>query len=166
MDPICENHYDVSPYGYCLGDPISQFDPDGKKVWVFATKLPNSPIENLGGKFCATHTFVVVQKSNGNISRYEYGPRGNNMIDNISGMSQLAQCYYEDSGDAVNNYMKGIKDENIKNVIEVKVPNGKSSSQFDNDYENKLILSMGSSYNACCHFMLKRRGDTSDLQRR
>ena len=76
MDPICENHYDVSPYGYCLGDPISQFDPDGKKVWVFATKLPNSPIENLGGKFCATHTFVVVQKSNGNISRYEYGPRG------------------------------------------------------------------------------------------
>lgn len=29
--------------------------------------------------------------------------------------------------------MKGIKDTNIKNVIEINVPNGKSTEQFDDD---------------------------------
>lgn len=30
LDPLCENHYSISPYAYCGGDPVNRFDPDGR----------------------------------------------------------------------------------------------------------------------------------------
>ena len=39
-DPLAEKYPDVSPYAYCLNNPVNNIDPDGKRVWVFATKLP------------------------------------------------------------------------------------------------------------------------------
>jgi RHS repeat-associated protein len=32
MDPLCEKYYNVSPYGYCGGNPVRYIDPDGKKI--------------------------------------------------------------------------------------------------------------------------------------
>ena len=32
IDPLCEKYYDVSPYVYCNGNPINQFDPDGRAI--------------------------------------------------------------------------------------------------------------------------------------
>lgn len=32
MDPLCEEYYDVSPYVYCLGNPVRLVDSDGRKV--------------------------------------------------------------------------------------------------------------------------------------
>jgi len=31
MDPLCEKYYSVSPYAYCLNNPVNAFDPDGKQ---------------------------------------------------------------------------------------------------------------------------------------
>ena len=31
MDPLCEKYYNVSPYAYCMGSPISYYDEDGKR---------------------------------------------------------------------------------------------------------------------------------------
>ena len=36
MDPLCEKHYDVSPYAYCLDNPIKYFDIKGYKPGVFS----------------------------------------------------------------------------------------------------------------------------------
>ena len=36
MDPICENHYDVSPYVYCMNNPVLHTDPDGKSPIIGA----------------------------------------------------------------------------------------------------------------------------------
>ena len=30
MDPLCEKHFDISPYAYCFGNPIRYTDPDGR----------------------------------------------------------------------------------------------------------------------------------------
>ncbi len=102
-------------------------DPDGKEVWVFATYLPHI------NKGFPTHTFVVVQTSDGKTQRFEYGPKGNSVWDSLSGNSSLVQCYYEDSGKSVDTYMStGEMDSHTKNVESVSIPKGMSSDQFDN----------------------------------
>ena len=130
VDPLAEKYPDISPYVYCLNNPVNAIDPDGKRVWVFATKLPS---EKWGAVFSfATHTFVVVQTSDGKIHRFEYGPQG----DPLSGFSILRQFYYDKSGHAVDSYMKGIYDNSIKNVIEVDIPNGMTKDEFDKSVIN------------------------------
>ena len=34
QDPLAEKYYAVSPYAYCLGNPISLLDPNGTDVWT------------------------------------------------------------------------------------------------------------------------------------
>lgn len=130
VDPLAEKYCDISPYAYCVNNPVNAIDPDGKRVWVFATKLPSEK----GGDIIrfATHTFVVVQTSKGKIHRFEYGPQG----DPFFGISTLRQLYYDKSGNAVNNYMKGIQDDCIKNVIEVNVPTGMTMDEFNKNVIN------------------------------
>ncbi|MCR5316469.1 MAG: RHS repeat-associated core domain-containing protein [Bacteroidaceae bacterium] len=31
MDPLCEKYYHISPYAYCLGNPVVFFDPNGEE---------------------------------------------------------------------------------------------------------------------------------------
>ena len=38
-DPLCEKYYDLSPYGYCAGNPMKYVDPDGKDLWDFCQIL-------------------------------------------------------------------------------------------------------------------------------
>ena len=33
-DPLAETYYDISPYVYCSGDPVSRVDPDGCKIEI------------------------------------------------------------------------------------------------------------------------------------
>ena len=33
LDPLAEKYYNLSPYAYCAGNPISFVDPDGRKVF-------------------------------------------------------------------------------------------------------------------------------------
>lgn len=132
VDPLAEKYPDISPYVYCLNNPVNAIDPDGKRVWFFATFLPNNFSININPDYTPTHTFVVVQTSRGKIHRFEYGPQG----DPLSGFSTLRQFYYDKSGHAVDNYMKGIHDNSIKNVIEVDIPNGMTKDEFDKSVIN------------------------------
>lgn len=34
IDPLCEKYYWISPYAYCLNNPVKFIDPDGREVWV------------------------------------------------------------------------------------------------------------------------------------
>lgn len=37
MDPVCEDYYHISPYAYCLNNPVNNIDPDGKRVVIWYT---------------------------------------------------------------------------------------------------------------------------------
>ena len=43
MDPLCEKYYNVSPYAYCVGNPVNYVDPDGRE-W---TDLDGNVIDDL-----------------------------------------------------------------------------------------------------------------------
>ena len=48
IDPLCEKYYWISPYAYCMNNPVKFVDPDGKKVVYFNGYLGfGSPV---GGK--------------------------------------------------------------------------------------------------------------------
>lgn len=39
MDPLCENYYSVSPYVYCMNNPVKFVDPNGKFAQKWAAEL-------------------------------------------------------------------------------------------------------------------------------
>lgn len=38
VDPLAEKYYNVSPYAYCMNDPVNYVDPDGKVVRPYGEK--------------------------------------------------------------------------------------------------------------------------------
>ena len=34
VDPLCEKYYWISPYAFCLNNPVKYIDPDGKQVFI------------------------------------------------------------------------------------------------------------------------------------
>jgi hypothetical protein len=131
IDPLCEKYYSILPYAYCMNNPMKFIDPDGKKVYVFAMKLPsqNSILRDYSG---ATHTFTVVKTADRKIYRYAYGPTDDHIIHSISGSTPIVERNYSQDEKAVKNYFATGKDDNIKNVVSVNVPKGKTISEFDN----------------------------------
>lgn len=47
MDPLCEKYPWVSPYAYCMNNPVNCIDPDGRSTWV--KSLDNGTYEIIGG---------------------------------------------------------------------------------------------------------------------
>ena len=131
VDPLAEKYYPFTPYSYCIGDPVNKFDPDGKKVYLYATTLPtDNKALKLGG--IPTHTFITVENPEGKVIRYAaYGPEKGNPL---MGFNQLKECHYQQD---INVY-KGIDTENLKEKIEVPVPEGMSSKAFDKAVINTI----------------------------
>jgi len=42
MDPLAEKYYSISPYVYCLDNPINRFDPDGRLASSSASTPPSA----------------------------------------------------------------------------------------------------------------------------
>lgn len=47
MDPLCEKYYSVSPYVYCMNNPVMLVDPDGKEI---LDMLPAQTLTHAMGK--------------------------------------------------------------------------------------------------------------------
>ena len=63
MDPLCEKHFDISPYAYCSGDPINRFDPDG----MFDKKMFWSGVADILGGVALTTSGAAVCAGTGGV---------------------------------------------------------------------------------------------------
>jgi len=76
VDPLCEKYYWISPYAYCLNNPVKYVDPDGKDVAILIAK---------DGAGRNGHMAAVVQDKNG---KFYYMTVGN--TDRDAGFSKMA----------------------------------------------------------------------------
>ena len=66
MDPLCEKYYNVSPYAYCVGNPVNYVDPDGckptrREAAIMANHIYN-PKKELGLKYWRVSTLLNDRK--------------------------------------------------------------------------------------------------------
>ncbi|MDE6695409.1 MAG: hypothetical protein K2K25_00855 [Muribaculaceae bacterium] len=136
LDPLCEKYYWLSPYLYCINNPVNAIDPDGKDVFLYATTLPGGPdYGEIYRKYGPTHTFITVVK--GKTTHYfAFGSE----IDGIEGATKghLKQRFYKQDQEI---YSSNGENVNLKVKIKIDPPEGLSSDDFDN-----AVIEVANSY--------------------
>ena len=137
IDPMCEKYYHVSPYAYCLNNPVNAIDQEGKKVILYATRLPmekSNDIIKTAAQF-ATHTFLVVQTKSGSQHYYAFGSDRDGLLGAFSGKLSR-QRYVQDL-----NVISDPTNDNLKRMITIAPPQGMSSDEFD-----QAVINVAESY--------------------
>lgn len=83
IDPLCEKYYSISPYVYCLNNPIKYVDPDGTSTWVIQDNNGNYRV--VGGN---------LDDGDRNIYLWGRQPDGGVGIDGTIGVSSTMTSFY------------------------------------------------------------------------
>ena len=119
IDPMAEKYYNISPYAYCVNNPINNIDPNGKKVQLIVRQLnPFIPIS------LAAHTFVIVSQDGKQPVSYTYGPH------NILGGILERTSYSYD-----NQIRDGKSTDVDYQIIDVPIPEGMTEREFDSSID-------------------------------
>lgn len=70
IDPMCEKYYSVSPYAYCMGNPVRYIDPDGRDVAILIAK---------DGAMGYGHMAAIIQDENGSYFYMTVGANNTSM---------------------------------------------------------------------------------------
>jgi len=154
VDPLAEKYYSVSPYVYCLNNPVKFLDPDGKVVYLFATALPTTDGTTKSWVPFATHTFIVVRGKDNEDHYYAYG--SNQGIYGKLNMYTTENPYQQDL-QVYTDQKNGRENINLKKCIEMPIPEGMTSEQFD-----KKVISTAESFgnNPNVTYVLNGGGET------
>jgi len=83
VDPLCEKYYSVSPYVYCLDNPVRLVDPDGRtpRIYVEPQKFGHAFVTVGEGKNTVVYTYgrygsVDKDKSSGR----DWSPTGDGVL--------------------------------------------------------------------------------------
>lgn len=73
IDPHCEKYYSISPYAYCMNNPVKYIDPNGKDavLVVFPDYKISTPIGKMGNLGHAG--VLLINNKTGLTKYYEYG---------------------------------------------------------------------------------------------
>lgn len=129
MDPLAEKYYHISPYVYCMDNPMNAVDIEGKEVFLYVTSLP-------GFKFLGqeetppTHTFLVVKTNSGKTHYYAYGSDKDGFLGIFGG--KLGRQYYKQDIDIIN----GENTDGLKQRIKINPPEGMTVNDFDQSVIN------------------------------
>ena len=65
-DPLSENYYSISPYAYCIGNPVIFIDPNGESTWVTRGKNGTFIVTDKGNPFDNdSNIYVTYEDDNG-----------------------------------------------------------------------------------------------------
>lgn len=112
VDPLCEKYYWISPYAYCLNNPVKFVDPDGKDVAILIAK------DGAGGY---GHMAAVIQDKSG---KFYYMTVGN--TDEGAGFSKMATSGTQGGMD-----LKPLDAKNMKEAINLAKQDGTNSTYTD-----------------------------------
>jgi len=94
MDPLAEKYYSVSPYAYCLNNPVNAIDPDGREIdWFIKDKTGDL-------YFDRNRTEQSFSLEGEDYSRIG----GNDLFDNYAEGSHQMSINYEDAKGLVSNH--------------------------------------------------------------
>ena len=73
IDPHCEKYYSISPYAYCMNNPVKYIDPNGKDavLVVFPDYKISTPIGKMGN--LGNSGVLLINNKTGLTKYYEYG---------------------------------------------------------------------------------------------
>ena len=87
IDPLAEKYYDISPYAYCVNNPVKYVDPDGKDVWEIDAQgyiTKHSKTEEYD-KICCVNNRGEVGAS----LQFDYGTLSHDNIESNQGVYDL-----------------------------------------------------------------------------
>jgi hypothetical protein len=112
IDPMCEKYYWITPYAYCLNNPVKFVDPDGKDVAILIAK---------DGASGYGHMAAVVQDKNG---KFYYMTVGN--AEDGAGLSKMVT-----SGTRGGMLLEPLDAKNMKEAINMAKQDGSNSTYTD-----------------------------------
>ena len=132
-DPLQEKYPNTTTYSFVLQNPINHVDFWGDSTFLYATSLP-------GGADIlrpATHTFIVVEKENGQKIKFSYGPQEDGTIGSVFGSKLVRKNYPQDRLVMDGNASPDV----VKARIPIMPPQGLTISEFD-----EAVIRSGNSF--------------------
>ncbi|GAB6013507.1 RHS repeat domain-containing protein [Viscerimonas tarda] len=98
VDPLAEKYYSISPYAYCLNNPINRIDPDGRAdFWVNGKVVGNDGVDDQ--RVLAVRTEALTKKEVKETTKFIKANSGNAEAFQNNGMAYTNSIAIESSAD-------------------------------------------------------------------
>jgi RHS repeat-associated protein len=103
IDPLCEKYYNVSPYVYCMNNPVKYIDPDGRKIVISGNRkqrlLILTYLQKLtNDKLCVNQKGVVSIAQKGGRNKDKKLSTGTKLISSMIGNKYTATISLGNNG--------------------------------------------------------------------